>query len=162
MIKLKKKVLLLTRLLTFTVLTGCSMFTGEEVARLRINEISRKDQKQPIKETSIELKKDEEIAIWSDMDIEYERHVSLRFKLEIFKDGESFKELEIDPANKSKTIGEVKKTTALGKTSLTFKGKNAEMKVFQDGIYTFKGELVADSDSLPEIKIKKAELFFKK
>jgi len=144
---------------SLTLLIGCDALTGEEVARLSINQISSDDNNLILKETSLNLKKDEEIAIWSDMDIEYEGDVELRFRIEILKNGENFGELEIDPTDKNITIGEVK-TSLMGKTDWSFSGKNSEIKIEEDGNYTFKGILVASEN--PTLKVTKAEIVLKK
>ncbi|MEZ4828929.1 MAG: hypothetical protein R3C61_21980 [Bacteroidia bacterium] len=143
----------------FILLAGCSALTGEEVARLPINQVSTSDDDLTVGEALLDLKKDEEIAIWSDMDIEYEGDVALRFRMEILKDGESFGQLEIDPTEKNITIGEVK-TSLMGKTDWRFSGKNSEIKIEEDGNYTFKGILVASEN--PSLTVNKAEIVLKK
>lgn len=144
---------------TSILFTACSAITGEEVGRLPINQVSTDDDNLIIKEISLDLKKDEKIAIWSDMDIEYEGKVALRFKMEILKNGENFGGLEIDPTDKNITIGEVK-TSLMGKTDWRFSGKNSEIKIEEDGNYTFKGILVASENST--LKVTKAEIVLKK
>ena len=144
--------------LTILVLSGCSALTGEEIARLTINKIST-DDNIIVKETSLDLKKGEEIAIWSDMDIQYEGNVALRFRMEILKNGEKFGGLELDPTDKNITIGEVK-TSLMGETDWSFSGKNSEIKIEEDGKYTFKGILVASKN--PTLIVNKAEIVLKK
>ncbi len=144
---------------TSILFTACSAITGEEVGRLPINQVSTDDDNLIIKEISLDLKKDQKIAIWSDMDIEYEGKVALRFKMEILKNGENFGGLEIDPTDKNITIGEVK-TSLMGKTDWRFSGKNSEIKIEEDGNYTFKGILVASENST--LKVTKAEIVLKK
>ena len=141
------------------LLSGCDAITGKEVGRLPINEISTDDNNLILKETSIDLKKDDEIAIWSDMDIEYEGDVALRFRIEVLKNGEKLGGLEIDPTNKNITIGEIK-TSIMGKTDWSFQGKNSEIKIEDDGNYTFKAILVASEN--PSLVINKAEVVLKK
>jgi hypothetical protein len=141
------------------LLTDCDALTGEEIARLSINQVSTDENSLIIKETSLNLKKGEEIAIWSEMDIEYEGDVALRFRMEVSKDGENFGDLEIDPTDKNITIGEVK-TSLMGKTDWRFSGKNSKIKIEEDGNYTFKGILVASENST--LKVTKAEIVLKK
>jgi len=150
---------ILILLVSLTALTGCDALTGKEVGRLSINEISIDDNNLIFKEISLDLKKDEEIGIWSDMDIEYEGDVALRFRIEILKNGENFGAFEIDPTDKNITIGEAK-TSWMGKTDWSFFGKNSEVKIEEDGNYTFKGILVASEN--PTLKITKAEIVLKK
>jgi hypothetical protein len=156
---MNKRLSIITLLVSLTLLTGCDALTGEEVARLSINEVSTDDNDLIIKEVSLDLEKDEEIAIWSDMDIEYEGDVNLRFRIEILKNGKSFGGLEIDPTDKNITIGEVK-TTLMGKTDWSFSGKNSEIKIEEDANYTFKGILIASDN--PTMKVTKAEIVLKK
>lgn len=140
------------------VLAGCDAMLGKEVGRLPINQLSSEGNL-VIKETTLDLKKDDEVAIWSDMDIEYEGDVALRFKVEMLKNGEKMGGFEIDPTEKNITTGEIK-TTVMDKTSWSFSGKNSEIKIEEDAEYTFKGILVASDN--PSLKVTKAEVFFRK
>jgi len=155
---MKKTLSLLITAFSILLFTGCSALIGEEVGRIPINQVST-DDNMVIKEISLDLKKDEEIAIWSDMDIEYKGNVSLRFRMEILKNGENFGGLEIDPTDKNITIREVK-TSLIDKTNWSFSGKNSEIKIEEDGNYTFKGILVASENST--LQVNKAEIVFKK
>lgn len=147
------------QLLTLSiVLMGCDALTGEEVGRLQINQVSSEGSV-VVKEVTLDLKKDDEVAIWSDMDIEYEGDVALRFRVETWKDGAKAGEFEIDPTDKRITIGEVR-TTIMDKTSWSFTGRNSEFTIDEDGKYTFKGILVASDNST--LKVNKAEMVFKK
>lgn len=138
--------------------SGCSVLTGDEIGRLTINQVSTDVNNMTVKQISLDLKKDNEIAIWSDMDIEYEGNVTLRFRVEILKNGENFKTLEIDPTDKNITIGEIK-TSIIDKTDWSFSGKNYEIKIEEDGNYTFKGILVSSENST--LKVNKAEIVLK-
>lgn len=149
----------LLKLLALTlILSACDALTGKEVGRLQINELSTEGNL-IIKETAMDLKKDDEIGIWSEMDLEYDGDVALRFRIEILKDGEKIGGFEIDPTDKNITIGEARKTFN-GHTSWNFTGKNTEYKVEADGKYTFKGILISSENST--LKITKAEVVFKK
>ena len=150
---------ILTLSMSLALLTGCEALLGKEVARLSINKVSIDDNNLIIKEASFDLKKGEEIGIWSDMDIKYEGDVALRFKIEILKNGKSLDRLEIDPTEKNITIGEIK-TSLMSKTDWSFFGKNYEIKITDDGNYTFKGILVASDNST--LKVTKAEIVLKK
>jgi hypothetical protein len=155
MTKMKK---LLELLVIALILTGCDAITGKEVGRLQINKLSTEGNL-VIKETTLDLKKDEEIGIWSDMDIEYEGDVAMRFRVEIWKHGKKVNGFEIDPTDKNVTMGEVK-TTVMGNTDWSFTGRNTAYKIDEDGQYTFKGTLVASDNS--SLKVTKAEIVFKK
>ena len=149
----------LLRLLAISlVLIGCDAITGKEVGRLQINKL-RSEGNLVIKETTLDLTKDDEVGIWSDMDIEYEGDVALRFRVEILRDGVNLGTFEIDPTDKNITVGEVR-TIVMDKTNWRFSGKNSEYTVDKTGKYTFKGILVASENS--SLKVNKAEMVFKK
>ena len=63
---------------------ACNAITGEEVARLPVNFVSSEDSTL-IKEVSLDLKKDDAIVFWSDMDVEYKGDVGLRFRIQVLK-----------------------------------------------------------------------------
>lgn len=151
-----KKIILLV--IITSLIIRCSNLTGTEIARLKINNISTEGKVFP-DETTLSLKKDDEIAFWSDMDYEYKEDVKLRFKVKIFIGETKISEIEIDPTNKNITVGEVK-TTLIGKTKWRFTGKNYKLTIKKDESYTFKSILIATQN--PELKITKAELVLKK
>jgi len=140
------------------LLFGCSTLTGEEIGRLPINEISVGNNL-VLKQTTLELSKGDEIAIWSDVDFEYEGDATLIFKMGILKNGKLYRELEFDPTDKNLSIGELK-STMNNKTVWSFVGKNSKILIDENGTYTFKGML--DSSINPSLKVKKAEIILKK
>jgi len=150
---MKKLVLLLP-----VLLLGCSALTSEEIARLEINKISTQGNF-TAKEAMLDLKKDEEIAFWSDMDMEYKGDVKLQFKIKIFKSTTKVAQFEIDPTKKNITVGEVK-TNVMDKTKWRFSGKNHDLTIEEDGTYRITSILVASEN--PSLKITKAELVIKK
>ncbi len=156
---MRKIISVLTLSLVMTLLISCDALTGVEVARLAVNEVTVDNTNLIIKETSLDLKKGDEISIWSEMDFEYEGDVELRFKIEILKDGEQLGRLEINPTEYNMSLGEVK-TTWNGKTDWSFTGKNSEIKIEDDGNYTFKALLIASEN--PSLKVAKAEVLLKK
>ncbi len=144
--------------ITITLFTGCNSLTGVEIARLKINKVSTASNFTD-DEVTLELKKGDEIALWSDMDMEYDGDVNLRFRIKLFKDGIKTSEHEIDPTKKNITIGEVK-SKIMNKTKWSFSGKNSEIRIEEDGNYTIKSILVASKN--PSLKVNKAELVLKK
>ncbi|MCP4520474.1 MAG: hypothetical protein GY827_02065 [Cytophagales bacterium] len=136
-------------------LWGCG---GEEIGRLPINKISREGNV-TIKEVTLELKKDEELGLWSEMDMEYEEEASFRFQVIIMKDGKEYEKFQIDPTKKNVSLGE-SKITLNGKTSWEFTGRNTAYKVKEDGTYIFKSRLIASEN--PSIILNKAELVIKR
>lgn len=141
------------------LLIGCEALTGKEIARLPVNQISLDTTHLFIKEATLDLKNGDKINIWSDMDIEYDGDASLRFKIEIQKNGHNLGVLTIDPMKKNITLGEIK-TTLNNKTNWSFSGKNSEFNIDGDGTYKFRAILISSGN--PTLKIKKAEVVFKK
>ncbi|MBF9220490.1 hypothetical protein [Hymenobacter ruricola] len=140
------------------LLVGCDALMGKEVARLPINEVSTAGH-EVVREATVQLQKDDKIALWSDMDLAYEGDSPIRFQVQVTKDGSPFKQLQIDPTEKNVTIGEVK-TDVNGSVNWRFSGKNAELVIPAAGSYTFKAILVAADN--PTLHVNKAELVLKK
>ncbi|WP_324670769.1 hypothetical protein [Hymenobacter sp. GOD-10R] len=139
-------------------LQGCNALFGKEVSRLPVNVVSTKGH-EVVKEATIRLQKDEEVSVWSEMDMAYDGDAPLRFQVLILKNGAAFQELEINPTEKHITVGELK-TSINGRTNWSFSGKNGEVTAPENGTYTFKARLVAANN--PTLQIKKAELVLKK
>ncbi|MCB2376874.1 hypothetical protein LGH70_04735 [Hymenobacter sp. BT635] len=148
--------LLWSLLLTLPV-GACDTLFGREISRLPVNAISTEGH-EVLRETTLQLQKDESVALWSDMDMEYEGEAPVRFQVLILKNGAQFRQLEIDPTEKNVSVAEVK-TSINGKTSWSFSGKNGEVSIPETAKYTFKARLVAASN--PTLQIKKAELVLK-
>ena len=140
------------------LLASCDALMGKEVARLPINAVSTAGH-EVVKEATVQLQKDDKIALWSDMDLAYDGDSPVRFQVQVTKDGAPFKELQLDPTEKNVTIGEVK-TDLNGSVNWRFSGKNAELVVPEAGSYTFKAMLVAAAN--PTLRVNKAELVLKK
>ena len=144
---------------SLTFLIGCEALTGKEVGRMPINHVSTNDDNLIIQEVSLDLEEGEDISIWSDMDIAYEGEVSLRFRIDVLKDGETIANLTLDPTDKNITIGEVEKSI-MGKTDWRFSGKNSVFEIEESGRYTFKGILIASDNQ--SLEVNKAEVVLKK
>ena len=140
------------------LLASCDALMGKEVARLPINAVSTAGH-EVVKEATVQLQKDDKIALWSDMDLAYDGDSPVRFQVQVTKDGAPFKELQLDPTEKNVTIGEVK-TDLNGSVNWRFSGKNAELVVPEAGSYTFKAMLVAAAN--PTLRVNKAELVLNK
>lgn len=150
---------LIVHWLVLLFVVGCSALTGEEIARLPINQVSTSNDNLKIEEALLQLKTGEEIVFWSEMDMEFEGDVSLLFRIEILKNGESYGGVEIDPTDKNMTIGELK-TSFMGKTDWSFTGRNKRLTIEEDGDYTFKGILLASDAS--SLILNKAEIVIKR
>ncbi|BDD11703.1 hypothetical protein FUAX_41350 (plasmid) [Fulvitalea axinellae] len=154
-----RKLTAISVLFASIIFSACSAFTGEEVGRLPINKISTDNTNKYIQETSLNLKKGDVIAIWSEMDLAFRGNLDLKFIIEVLRDGEKLDGFEIDPSDKKMTIGELR-TTVSGATDWSFLGRHRKMSIEKDGNYTFKGKLVSSKNS--SVKIKKAEIVLKK
>jgi len=139
-------------------LGACDSLFGKEVARLPINAISTPEQ-EVMKEATLKLKKDDKIAVWSEMDMAYDGDAPVRFQMVVLQDGTPFQQLEIDPTKKNISVSEVK-TSLNSKVNWRFSGKNTEVTIPANASYTFKARLIAGSN--PTLQIKKAELVLKK
>lgn len=151
------------RTLSFVLCLGfinaCSAILGEEVARLPINQVSTDDDNLIIKEVTLDLKKDEDISFWSEMDVEYEGDINLRFRVDVLINGDFVDKLEFDPMEKNITLTELR-STVMDKTTWSFTGKNAEILMEEGGNYTFRGVLSASENAT--LIINKAELIIRK
>ena len=150
---MKKIILLLFPLLIYS----CEAMLGKEVARIPVNKISSKNDIQPA-QVSLELKKGDELFIWSEMDFEYEGDVKLVFQFMIFKDDSYKGGMEFDPTEKNISIKEVK-TSIMGKTKWKFSGKNKNLAIEEDGNYTFKAVLITSENE--SLILNKAEIVLK-
>ncbi|OUJ74527.1 hypothetical protein [Hymenobacter crusticola] len=139
-------------------LQGCNALFGKEVSRLPVNVVSTAGH-EVVREATLKLQKDDEVSLWSEMDMAYDGEAPLRFQLLILKNGAAFQELEINPTDKHITVGELK-TSINGRINWSFSGKNGEITVPENANYTFKARLVAANN--PTLQIKKAELVLKK
>ncbi len=139
------------------LLTACGMF-GEEVGRLPVNEASTSENGDR-KEITLNLKKGDEITIWSDMDLEFDGNVSLMFKVEVLKDDKAHLFIDFDPTDVNVTLGEYESIVG-NHTNWSYEGKNTTFPIEEDGAYTFKAILL--NTATPSLKLKKAELIFKK
>lgn len=148
---------ILVLMFSFSVLVSCGL-TGEEIARLPINEVSTSNAHLTIKEAELDLIKGDKIAIWPEMDFKHEGELDLLFKIEVLKNGEVYGLLDIDLTDKNIAIGELK-TAINGKTNWRFSGKNSQIAIKEDGTYTFTGILTASEN--PTLDITKAEVVLK-
>ncbi len=152
---------LIKKIFVFSILPlllfSCNFFTGDEVGRLKINQLSTEDNL-IISETSIDFEKGDQVKIWTDMDLEYDGNIELRHFLEIYLEDEKIKEIEIDPFDKNVTIKE-SKMSINGNTKWSFSGKSQEITFDKNGKYTFKAFLMAGIND--DIIIKQADLVFK-
>lgn len=150
--------LLCATLLLAAPLGACDALLGKEIARLPINELST-PQREVTKKVILKLQKEDKIALWSEMDMEYKGEAPLRFQVIVLKNGQPFNQLELDPTQKNVSLKEVK-TDINGSVSWSFSGKNAELIIPENGTYTFRARLVAAPN--PTLKLHKAELILKK
>jgi hypothetical protein len=148
---------LLFLVLIVITISGCDKLFGEEVARVKIDQLSNNELF--IKETILNLKKDEEISLWADMDMDYETNLSLVYSIEIWKDGKLLGNFDLDAMDVNPRMMEVK-TSFNDKTSWSYSGKMKSFKAEDTGTYLFKA--ILRSSENPTLILNKAELVFKK
>lgn len=154
---MKNKVAWSVLVITGLTFSGCEAITGKELARLAVNVVSTEGNIRS-QETTLDLKAKDEVAIWSHMDMEYDGNVQLRFQIQVLKDSVAIALIEVDPTEKSMTVGEVQ-TQFGGHMNWSFTGKNKVVTVDEDGRYTFRAILVA-SDTVG-LKLNAAEVILK-
>lgn len=147
-----KKLSLWLPLAAILFLSSC----GEEIARLPINKISTEED---IHEESVtlDLMAEDEVALWSEMDMKYDGDANMVFYVTVLLEGEELEELQFDPREKNISMKEVQ-TDINGKVNWSFSGKNGTFSIPEDGAYTFKGVFFAT----PNVSIEKAEIVIKK
>lgn len=143
--------------LALLLLPSCEAITGKELARLSIDTLSTPDVL-VMREATLNLKKDDRIALWSHLDMAYDGMAALTMRVRVVKDDADLQLFELDPTEKNVTVGETK-TELNGHTEWSFTGKNAEYTAPEDGAYTFKAILTAEEN--PSLVIRKAELVLK-
>ncbi|MFP9112734.1 hypothetical protein ACLI1A_02255 [Flavobacterium sp. RHBU_3] len=146
-------------LLFVSVLFVSCDITGEEIGRLPINKLSIGYQHVFAKELTLDLKKGEEISIWSDMDVEFQGEIQTRFRVKVYKDKLPYDELDIDPFKSNFMMNEFSRTIN-GYTQTSFNAKNHVFTVKENGKYTFEG--IYTPLDYSELRVHKAELVFKK
>lgn len=158
MLMLRSSPRLATLLAATLLLPACDALMGQEVGRLPINTISAPGKDAP-REVTVELKKGEEVAVWSEMDLSYQGQQQLQFQLAVLRDGQPVEQLSFDPREKNLSIKEVK-TNVNGAVSWSFAGRNRTLRIPATGRYTFRGRLLAQPAHGPNIR--KAELVLRK
>ena len=148
----------LAALCSTLLLPSCEALTGKEIGRMTVNAVST-DDNIVMGETSVVLSKNEEVALWSHMDMEYDGNVDLRWRVRLLRDSIIVQELEVDPTEKNITVGEMQSTFG-GHTAWSFTGKNTNVTIPVDGTYTFLAILVASDPGA--LKLTTAELILKK
>lgn len=145
-------------LLSAPLFCACDALMGKEVARLPINAPSAPGRLVE-KEVTVPLKKDDKVALWSDMDLSYQGQAQLMFHVQVLQNGQPFQQLAFDPREKNFSVKEVKKDIN-GAVDWSFTGKNAELTIPADGNYTFRGRLLAQPAN--GVQLRKAELVLRK
>lgn len=148
---------ILTLVLLLSV-NGCSALFGEEIGRVHALQEGQ-DFDAELNEVVLDLKKGDEIGIWSEMDMHYEGQVGIEIALGIWVDESILQEISFDPRDKNPSLMEVK--TSLGNTTdWSFSGKHGTVKIEQDGSYLFRAVLKTSGGS--NLKFDVADVVLKK
>lgn len=140
------------------LLSGCDFITGKEVARLAVDRVSTAMERHP-QEATLMLEAQDQIAVWSDMDLAYDGDMDLLFVVEVLRDSEPIEQLRIDPSVMNITVRE-RMTVKNGRTERSYNAKHEVVKVDTDGRYTFRAVLLASDTS--GLRINKAQLVLRK
>ena len=138
-------------------LSGCGLL-GEEVGRVEINQLYNSDNMQ-LHSTDIQLFSGDQLAIWSEMDLEYNGEPLIRGVVQILNGNEIVFGQEFDPRESELTIGE-KRVQLNDHTSWSFSKKNTVFEPQKDGMYTVKCFFMAPPNNL--VKVNKAHIVLKK
>ena len=141
------------------VVMGCNALTGEEVARLSIDELTVDQSDLKTQSTTIDLEAGDRLNLWAHMDLEYEGELALEFQLLIIKEGDTLNMLPLNPFEVDITMNEVK-TSFNNKTDWRFAGRMNYLDIEDSGTYEFQTLLLANVGANPTIN--KADLVFKK
>lgn len=139
---MRKQLPLLAVFCGILLLPSCEALTGKEIGRLSVAGVST-DSNFVVGETSLPLRKNEEVAVWSHMDMEYDGDIDLLFRVRLVRDSMIVQELEIGPPGEERHRGRSTRSTFGGHTKWSFTGKNATVTIPEDGTYTFQAILVA-------------------
>ena len=141
------------------VVMGCDALTGEEVARLSIDELTVDQSDLKTQSTTIDLEAGDRLNLWAHMDLEYEGELALEFQLLIIKEGDTLNMLPLNPFEVDITMNEIK-TSFNNKTDWRFAGRMNYLDIEDSGTYEFQTLLLANVGANPTIN--KADLVFKK
>lgn len=137
------------RKLLFLLLITLISCQAEEVARVDLAITSPQ-------EITLDLTKDEEIKLWTELDLEYDEKPSLVYDFEFIKNNEILIKGAVDPLTASSKKEEAK-TTNNNRTHWKFYGKlDGNFIAKEEATYTVKVTLVKNNH--PALKINKAEV----
>lgn len=140
------------------LLAACSAITGEEIARINIENISTKDNID-WKSVELDLNAGDKIHLWSEMDMKYEGDLALRYKLQVIKEADTLGYFEFDPMEKDITISELK-TSFGNKTNWKFSGRSDFWNVKDSGHYVLRAILISNGNETLELN--KSDIVIKK
>lgn len=154
--KLTQITLFLAAILLFS---ACSDLTAKEIARIPINPYDPSGMN--YRSSNVSLKKGDNIAVWTNLDMQYKGALTLEMTLEMYKpDGELYQAFVFNPFVQKMTTNEVKKTSG-NETQWKFSAKNEEFTVKDSGRYKFVAVLKTSLNtslrmiSKPEIVLKR-------
>lgn len=139
------------------LLHACSDLNAKEIGRIPVNEYNPANL--GYRSLHIQLKKGDKIALWSEMDMEYDGSVQMSLSVDMTLDDKPYQSLELNPFEKSITVNETK--TISGKhTQWRFSGKNEEIEIKESGRYKFVAVLKTSFN--PTLRMKQPQLILKR
>ena len=131
---------------------------GHEVGRISIDKLSSTTYMNPVK-LELELKKDQNIKFWSDIEMYYEDEVDLNYKIKIMKDNRNYGSFSFDPRdNRKKSTNKMQVDS--NEVHWKVVGIGANYVIPEDAIYTFEVALVIDNNQT--FRINHADLIIKR
>ncbi len=141
------------------LLSACSNTPYEEVARFSPGEITTLRGEFFIAEHQMELKAQDQLQVWIDLDYRYEGKQDLFFRFVILKDEKHLREFYVYPNRIEDLDVSFTDTDDSGITETRYFGHTGDFSVGEDGNYDFKVILMGSRN--PSLEINKAELFLK-
>lgn len=147
------------------ILTVCSLYIScgiktEELETIVFEKVSSEDEVYAYESKELYLKKNDQISLWSKLDIEYEDNPNFRYKIQIFSEKEgSIALFELNPLETDQSIMCYEQTLEnISEYNCT--GRIDKFYMEDSGNYIFKAAFFSDSDKL--INLKEASLLIKK
>lgn len=153
-----KKILLFLCAFSILFILSCAALSAKEIGRVPFSSAST-SQNPEWKSITLDLKKDEMLWFWTDMDVEYDEDLVIEYAVQTIRGKDTLGYIKLEPFKKNVTLNE-EKTTLIGHTNWHFNGQMDALKVKETGTYIFRVVLIAEPNT--SIKLKRGDLVLKK
>ena len=156
---INKNIISILFIATSLICFSCGIKT-EELETIVFEKVSSEDEVYAYESKELYLKKNEQISLWSKLDIKYENNPNLKYKVQIFSEKEgSIALFELNPLETDQSIMCYEQTIDnINEYNCT--GRIDKFYMEDSGNYIFKAAFFSDSDKL--INLKEASLLIKK